>query len=221
METRKRQRSVILKLSMLLLPFAFCGIFEVIFWYYNAVTTLTQQDDVLFVVIFYNFLYNVIVPLKGFLLAIAFLLGSPEVRSCLKCCCFCNSFATSDYSSSTESLLDGHIEEANSITSVFENVRTRLRTPSSEYAGLYYSNSATTPRTPQFPISDSEEPKSSAHYTTLDRVKATYATISTESIEGTLITFGRLYTGASTRTNQQQVLQTNSSEISEDIHINI
>jgi len=75
-----------------MLPYLICGTCELIYWYYTAITTITQEDNEWFIIIFYNFFYNTIVPLKGVLNGVAFLLGSPAIRSLLHyvfcCCCY-------------------------------------------------------------------------------------------------------------------------------------
>lgn len=65
-ETKRRQKNVIVKMTILILPYMLCGIFELAYWCYSAASTVQDRDDEGFILVFYNFFFNTIVPLKGF-----------------------------------------------------------------------------------------------------------------------------------------------------------
>ncbi|EFC48397.1 hypothetical protein NAEGRDRAFT_78550 [Naegleria gruberi] len=89
-ETKKQQRSMLVNLSLLMLPYAFCGLFELSFWYYNAIQIATEEEEAYYyTVIFYNFFFNVIVPLKGFFIALILLLSSTAIRKKVKSIVLC------------------------------------------------------------------------------------------------------------------------------------
>ncbi|KAL9644788.1 hypothetical protein ABK040_012442 [Willaertia magna] len=90
-ETKRIQRKVIFQLSLYLIPFVICGTFEMIYWYFSAIEILKPPSEATdgFYNVFYNFMYNVVVPSKGILNGLAFCFGDHHVRNFVSklCCC--------------------------------------------------------------------------------------------------------------------------------------
>ena len=66
-ETRRKQRAIVLRLSLYMLPYVLVGIVELMYWYGTAVTSTFLDGSNLAYIFFNSFVFNIIVPLKGFL----------------------------------------------------------------------------------------------------------------------------------------------------------
>ncbi|KAG2382765.1 hypothetical protein C9374_004732 [Naegleria lovaniensis] len=146
-ETKRRQKYVIVKMTLLLLPYILCGIFELAYWCYSAASTVLDKDDEGFILVFYNFFFNTIVPLKGFFFGVAFLFGAPKIRSFFSylCCCCCHQVKRGRYDSgistnyahpqlNTQTLLtEQEQEEAISTTNDYPSQSPQIGTSSHYY----------------------------------------------------------------------------------------